>query len=114
MYALKNKVQLIGCLGSAPELSSMEDGKLLAVFNIATSESYRNSKGERVTETQWHRVVARGKMAEVAGKYLHKGKGVAIEGRLVNRSYNDKNGIKRFVTEVYANELLLLGKSLCA
>ena len=109
MYALKNKVQLIGNLGGKPEVKEMESGKKLATFNIATNESYRNAKGEKVTETQWHRVVAWGKVAEIAEKYLDKGKEVAIEGKLVNRSYNDKDGNKKYITEVQVNELLLLG-----
>jgi single-strand DNA-binding protein len=109
MYALKNKVQLIGNLGNAPEVKTMESGKKLATFSIATSESYRNVKGEKVTETQWHRVVAWGKVAEIAEKYLDKGKEVAIEGKLVNRSYNDREGNKKYITEVQVSELLLLG-----
>ena len=109
MYALKNKVQLIGNLGGKPEVKEMESGKKLATFNLATSESYRNAKGEKVTETQWHRIVAWGKVAEIAEKYLDKGKEVAIEGKLVNRSYNDKDGNKKYITEVQINELLMLG-----
>jgi single-strand DNA-binding protein len=109
MYALKNKVQLIGNLGSAPEVKTTENGKKLATFSIATSESYRNAKGEKVTDTQWHRVVAWGKVAEIAEKYLEKGKEVAIEGKLINRSYNDKDGNKKYITEVLVSELLLLG-----
>jgi len=109
MYALKNKVQLIGNLGGKPEVKNLQSGKKLAQFSIATHESYRNAKGEKVTETQWHRVVAWGKVAEVAEKYLDKGKEVAIEGKLVTRSYNDKEGSKKFITEVQVGELLLLG-----
>lgn len=109
MYALKNKVQLIGNLGNAPEVKTMESGKKLVTFNVATNESYRNAKGEKVTETQWHRVVAWGKVAEIAEKYLDKGKEVALEGKLVNRSYNDKDGNKKYITEIQVNELLLLG-----
>ncbi len=110
MNALKNKVQLIGYLGNAPEVKTLESGKKVANFNVATNESYQNAKGEKVTETQWHRVVAWGKVADIAAKYLDKGKEVAIEGKLVNRSYNDKDGNKKQVTEIYANELLLLSK----
>jgi single-strand DNA-binding protein len=110
MYALKNKVQLIGHLGNAPEVKTLESGKKMATFNVATNESYRNAKGEKVTETQWHKVVAWGKVAEIAVKYLEKGKEVALEGKLVNRSYNDKGGQKKYVTEIQVNELLLLGK----
>ena len=109
MYALKNKVQLIGHLGGKPEVKEMENGKKWATFNIATNESYRNAKGEKITETQWHRVVAWGKVAEIAEKYLDKGKEVAIEGKLVNRSYNDKDGNKKYITEVQVSELLMLG-----
>jgi len=109
MYALKNKVQLIGNLGTKPEIKKTENGKKLAQFNVATHESYRNAKGEKVTETQWHRVIAWGKVAEIAEKYLDKGKEVAIEGKLINRSYTDKGGNKRYISEVQVNELLLLG-----
>ena len=109
MYALKNKVQLIGNLGGKPEVKNTESGKKLATFSVATSESYRNVKGEKVTETQWHRVIAWGKVAEIAEKYLDKGKEVAIEGKLINRSYTDKEGNKKYITEVQVNELLLLG-----
>ena len=109
MYALKNKVQLIGNLGGKPEVKTTESGKKLATFSVATSESYRNAKGEKVTETQWHRVIAWGKVAEIAEKYLDKGKEVAIEGKLINRSYTDKEGTKKYITEVQVSELLLLG-----
>ena len=109
MYALKNKVQLIGNLGGKPEVKETENGKKLATFSIATNESYRNAKGEKVTETQWHRVVAWGKVAEIAAKYLDKGKEIAIEGKLVNRSYTDKDGNKKYINEVQISELLMLG-----
>lgn len=109
MYALKNKVQLIGNLGGKPEVKETESGKKLATFSIATSESYRNAKGERVTETQWHRIVAWGKLAEIAEKYLDKGKEVVLEGKLVNRSYSDKDGNKKYITEIQASELLMVG-----
>src|SRR6266540_7411537 len=100
MYALKNKVQLIGNLGGKPEVKKTESGKKLAQFSLATNESYRNGKGEKITETQWHRVVAWGKAAEIAEKYLDKGKEVVIEGKLINRSYSDKGGNKKYITEV--------------
>ncbi len=109
MYALKNKVQLIGNLGGKPEVKEIEGGKKLAMFNVATSESYRNAEGEKITETQWHRVVAWGKIAEIAEKYLDKGKEIVLEGKLVNRSYTDKDGIKKYITEVQATEVLMLG-----
>ena len=109
MYALKNKVQLIGNLGNAPEVKTLESGKKMARFSVATSEVYRNAKGEKVTDTQWHTLVAWGKVAEIVEKYLTKGKEVAIEGKLINRSYNDKEGNKKYITEIQVNELLLLG-----
>lgn len=109
MYALKNKVQLIGNLGNAPEVRTLESGKKMARFSVATNEIYRNAKGEKITETQWHNLVAWGKLAEIAEKYLTKGKEVAVEGKLVNRSYNNKEGQKKYITEIQVNELLLLG-----
>jgi single-strand DNA-binding protein len=109
MYALKNKVQLIGHLGIAPEVKNLSGGKKMARFSMATNETYRNAKGEKVTETQWHNIVAWGKVAELAEKYLAKGSEVAIEGKLINRSYTDKDGVKKYITEVQLNELLLLG-----
>ena len=108
MYALKNKVQLIGNLGNAPEIKNLEDGKKVAHFSVATNERYRNASGEKVTETTWHNLVAWGKIAEIAEKYLLKGSEVVIEGKLVNRSYTDKDGVKKYVSEVLVNELLLL------
>jgi len=109
MYALKNKVQLIGNLGNAPEVKTTESGKKLARFSVATNESYRNAKGEKVTETTWHNLVAWGKVADIAEKYLTKGKEIAIEGKLVNNSYTDKDGNKKYSTEVLVNEILMLG-----
>jgi single-strand DNA-binding protein len=109
MYALKNKVQLIGNLGNNPDVRTTESGKKWARFSVATNEVYRNAKGDKVTETQWHYLVAWGKVAEIAEKYLQKGSEVAIEGKLVNRSYTDKDGVKKYVTEVQVNELLMLG-----
>lgn len=109
MYALKNKVQLIGNLGAKPEVKNTESGKKRAQFSLATHETYRNAKGEKVDETHWHRLTAWGKVAEIAEKYLEKGKEIAIEGKLINRSYTDKQGNKKFITEVQVNELLMLG-----
>ena len=108
MYALKNKVQLIGNLGNAPEIKSIESGKKMARFSVATNENYRNAKGEKVTETIWHNLVAWGKVAELAEKFLQKGTEVVIEGKLINRSYTDKDGLKKYISEVQVNELLLL------
>ena len=107
MNALKNKVQLIGNLGQDPEIVNMDNGNKLAKFSIATSESYKNAQGEKVEDTQWHNVVAWGKIVE---NYLAKGKQVAVEGKLTHRSYETKEGEKRYITEVRCNELLMLGK----
>lgn len=109
MYALKNKVQLIGNLGNTPEVKTLENGKKVAKFSLATNESYRNAKGEKITETQWHNLIAWGKVAELVEKYLTKGKEIMIEGKLVNKNYTDKSGVKKYITEVQVNELLLLG-----
>lgn len=109
MNALKNRVQLIGNLGAAPEVKTITNGRKMARFSMATNESYLDSKGEKKEETQWHLVVAWGKVAEIAEKFLDKGSEVAIEGKLVNRSYTDKDGAKKYITEVELNELLLLG-----
>ena len=110
MNTLRNKVQLIGNLGNDPEIINLESGKTLAKFSIATNESYKNSKGEKVTETQWHNIIAWGRTATLAEKYLQKGKEVAIEGKLTSRSYETSTGEKRYVTEVVCNELLMLNK----
>ncbi|PWT97140.1 MAG: single-stranded DNA-binding protein [Bacteroidetes bacterium] len=109
MNALRNKVLLIGNLGNLPEVKEMSTGKKMARLSLATNESYRNAKGEKVTETQWHNVIAWGKQAEIAEKYLIKGSEVAIEGKLVTRNYVDKSGVKKYITEIHMNELLLLG-----
>lgn len=108
MSSLKNKVQLIGNLGSNPEIKNMEGGKKLARMSLATNESYRNAKGEKVTETNWHQVVAWGKTAAIVEKYLTKGTEIALEGKLTTRQYVDKDGIKRYITEIIADEILLL------
>lgn len=109
MNTLRNKVQLIGNLGNDPEIINLESGKTLAKFSIATNESYKNASGEKVTDTQWHNVIAWGKTAEIIEKYVTKGKEVAIEGKLTTSSYETKEGEKRYVTEVVCNELLMLG-----
>ncbi len=108
MYALKNKVQLIGNLGNTPEIKVIDNGKKMARFSVATNETYKNAKGERIKETQWHNVVAWGQVAEIAHKYLEKGKEIALEGKLVNRNYIDKTGTTKYTTEVHATELLIL------
>ncbi len=109
MKTLRNNVQLIGNVGQEPEIKNLESGKKVASFSIATNEFYKNSKGEKVQDTQWHNIVAWGKTAEIVERYLGTGKEIAIEGKLTNRSYESKEGAKRYVTEVVASEILLLG-----
>ena len=108
MNALRNKVQLIGNLGMDPEIKSLDGGKKLAKMSIATNETYKNAKGEKITETQWHNLIAWGKTAEICEKFLKKGSEIAVEGKLVNRNYTDKEGIKRYVTEIEVHEVLML------
>ncbi|WP_100612807.1 single-stranded DNA-binding protein [Confluentibacter lentus] len=109
MSTLKNKVQLIGNVGNEPEITNLDSGKKVAKFSIATNEFYKNSKGKKEQDTQWHNIVAWGKIAEIVEKYVGKGKEVALEGKLTSRSYETKEGEKRYITEVVANEILLLG-----
>lgn len=109
MSTLKNKVQLIGNVGQEPTISTLDNGKKVAWISLATNENYKNSKGERQTNTNWHTIVAWGKTADIIEKYVSKGKEVAIEGKLTSRSYEDKEGVKRYVTEVVTSEILLLG-----
>lgn len=110
MNAMKNTVQLIGNVGNDPEIKNLDGGKKVANLTIATNDSYKNDKGEKVEQTEWHKVVAWGKTAEIIEKYVTKGLQIAIEGKLTHRSYDDKNGEKRYVTEVVVNDVLLLGK----
>ncbi len=109
MYSLRNKVQLIGNLGKLPEVKTFESGKKLVKMSIATNETYTNPKGEKVKETQWHNLVVWGKLADVAEKFLDKGSEVAVEGKLVTKDYVDKEGVKRYATEIQVNEMLMLG-----
>lgn len=107
---MRNKVQLIGHVGQEPEIKNLEGGKKVATITVATNEHYTNQKGEKVEQTEWHRLTAWGKTAEIIEKYVTKGKEIAIEGKLTYRNYDDKNGDKKYVTEIIVNELLLLGK----
>lgn len=107
---MKNRVQLIGHVGQDPEVKNLEGGKKVATLSIATNDSYTNAKGERIEQTEWHKAVAWGKTAEIIEKFVQKGKEIAIEGKLTTRSYDDANGIKRYITEVSVNEILLLSK----
>ena len=110
MNALRNKVQLIGHLGAKIEVKTLESGKVVGNVNLATNEVYKNQKGEKITETTWHRLVIWGKNAEVLDKYTDKGSEIAVEGKISNRDYTDKDGVKRFITEIVVNEILLMGE----
>jgi len=109
MSTLRNKVQLIGNLGTQPEIIHLESGKTLAKFTMATNEHYKNANGEKITDTQWHNIVAWGKTAQIIEQYLNKGQEVAVEGKLTTRSWDDKEGNKRYMTEIVCNELLMMG-----
>jgi single-strand DNA-binding protein len=110
MNALRNKVQLIGRLGQDPEIKTLESGKKVAHFNLATNESYRNAEGTKIDETTWHSIVAWNGLAELSSKFLSKGREVCIEGRISYRSYTDKNGVQRNVTEIVASDLVMLSQ----
>ena len=110
MKDLRNRVQLIGNLGMDPEVKNVGNDKKLAKFSLATSQSYINSQGEKVRDTQWHSLIAWGKLAETAEKYLKKGSEVAVEGKLVYRSYETKKRITKYITEVVVSEFMMLGK----
>ncbi len=109
MTNLKNSVQLIGRLGIDPQVRNFDSGKKMVTFSLATNETYYNNKGEKVNDTQWHNIVVWGKKADVAEQYLRKGSEVAVQGKLVNRSY-EANGEKKYITEINLNELLMLDK----
>ncbi len=106
---IKNHVQLIGNVGQDPTITNLESGKKVARFSVATNENYKDSKGEKQTDTNWHNIVAWGKTAEIIEKYVTKGKEIGISGKLKTRSYETEDGNQRYVTEVEAQEILLLG-----
>ena len=106
MNTLRNSVRLVGNLGMDPEVKTFDTNKKLARLSIATNDSYKNDKGERVTDTQWHNLVFWGAQAKLAEDFLKKGDEVAIEGKISNRSYVDKDGIKRYTNEIIVNEFL--------
>ena len=109
MNAMRNRVQLIGHPGADPEVKSLENGKKMARFSLATNEHYKNQQGQRVSDTQWHNLVAWGKVAELVEKFVKKGKEIGVEGKLVNRQYETNDGNKRYISEVVVNDFLLLG-----
>lgn len=109
MANLRNSVQLIGRLGKDPEVKTFDKGKRLATLTLATNESYKNYKGEKVEDTQWHSLVVWGKLVDIVSKYLKKGSEIAVEGKLVHKSYETANGEKRYVTEINVQDLVMLG-----
>lgn len=111
MNTLRNNVQLIGNIGKAPEIISFDNGKKLAKFRLATKEFYKNENGENKTETQWHNLVAWGRQAEIVAKYFKSGQKITVEGKLLNRVYQTKEGDKRMRTEIHIQKLLMLMKS---
>ena len=108
MNSLRNSVRLVGNLGMDPEVKTFDGNKKLARLSLATNERYKNDKGERVVETQWHNLIIWGEKATLAENYLKKGDEIAIEGKLANRNYVDKDGIKHFASEIVVNDFLKL------
>ena len=114
MENLRNSVRLVGRLGIDPKVTKFENGKQVVTFRIATDESYKTKEGERVENTQWHNLTVWNGLSKVAEKYLKKGMEITVEGRLVHRTYEDKNGKTVFVTEVEVQDLLMMGKKASA
>jgi len=111
MNNLKNRVSLIGNLGMDPEVRELNGGKKMARFSLATNDTYKNAEGEKVTDTQWHNMIAWGPKAAFAEKYLKKGQEVAVEGKLNHRAYEDDQGVKKYITEVIINQVQILHNS---
>lgn len=109
MNNLRNSVRLIGNLGGNPEIKELTSGKKLAKFSLATTEKYKDADGNSVSETQWHNIIVWGRQADFAQKYLEKGNEIVVEGKLINRNYTDKEGVKKYITEINANEILKTG-----
>lgn len=111
MSSLKNKVQLIGNIGNAPEIKTFEDGKKLAKFSLATNETYTNKAGEKITDTQWHNVLVWGAQAGTVEKYLKKGQEILVSGKLSYSTYDDKDGIKRYRTDIIMDGMQMFSKA---
>ena len=110
MNALRNKVQLIGRLGQDPEIVNFGDGNKMAKFSMATDDSYKDKSGQKVERTYWHNIIVRGGLVKVVEDYIKKGQEIAVEGKLTNRMWEDKDGKRHYATEILCNELLMLGK----
>jgi single-strand DNA-binding protein len=109
MNNLRNSVRLIGNLGGNPEIKDLPSGKRLAKLSLATSDKYKDSEGKVIKETQWHNLVIWGKTVNFVEKYLEKGNEVAVEGKLLNRSYTDKEGVKKYTSEIVVNDIIKTG-----
>jgi single-strand DNA-binding protein len=108
MANLRNRVQLIGNLGTDPEIVKFENGRKLSRFSLATTDIHYDNNGEKKEDTQWHNVVGWGNLAEISEKYLKKGSGIAVDGKIVYRSYANKDGQKKYITEIVMDELFML------
>jgi len=109
MNTLRNKVQLIGRLGQEPEIMTFKDGNKIAKFSMATDDSYKDKNGNKVERAYWHSIVIKGGLVNVVENYVTKGQEIAVEGKLTNRTYQTKEGEKRYITEILVNELLMFG-----
>ncbi|MBC7382513.1 MAG: single-stranded DNA-binding protein [Bacteroidia bacterium] len=109
MTNLKNSVRLIGHLGQTPEVKTTTNGKKVANFSLATNDSFKDVNGQKISETMWHNLVVWGKQVDIVEKYLDKGQEIAIEGKLTNRNYVDKSGVKKYVTEIWVNDFHMIG-----
>lgn len=110
MNSIRNKVTLIGRLGKEPEIRTLDGNRKFARFTLATSDDYVNKDGEKVKETQWHNIVVWGGLSEVCEKYLTKGKEIALEGKITYRIWDDKQGVKHYMTEINVSDLLMIGE----
>jgi single-strand DNA-binding protein len=108
MNSMRNRATLIGRLGQDPEIKTTESGKKVTNFTLATDDGYKNSEGQKISETTWHNIVAWNGLAELAGKYLKKGRQVMVDGRIVYRTYEDKNGVTKYVTEIVLSDMVFL------
>lgn len=109
MKNMKNSVQIIGNVGNTPEIREFKGGKVSARFSVATHESFKNAEGEKVLNTNWHQVVAWGGMADYIAKHVTKGRNIALQGKLSSRSFEDREGNTRHITEIIAGNVLLTG-----
>lgn len=110
MNTLRNKVQLIGRLGQDPEIITFDNGNKIAKFSLATDDSYKDKNGNKIERTYWHSIIIKNGLVKVVENYITKGQEIAIEGKLTNRTWEDKDGNKRYVTEILCSELLMFNK----